>query len=208
MSRICIFGADGRTGVQVVKTAVLGGHSVVAFVYSKAGTYQFDESVEVIQGNILDEHAVEKAVRGVDSVISVVGHIKDTDSLMQTKGIQNVISGMTKNNIKRLISLTGTGARTEGDSPSVLDRFLNMIIAKVDPERISDGKKHVEVLQKSGLDWTVLRVLKLTNKDFDGDYSLTWHGPAELFTSRAKVAKIMVDLATSSNYIHKMPISS
>jgi putative NADH-flavin reductase len=208
MSKICIFGADGRTGVQVVKIATKAGHSVVAFVYSKTKADHFDKSVEVIQGNILDGLAVEQAIRDVDSVISVVGHIKDTDPLMQTKGIQNIISKMAKNNIKRLISLTGTGARTEGDTPSIVDRFLNMIISMVDPERINDGQKHVEALQKSELDWTVLRVLKLTNKDFSGDYALSDHGPVEFSTPRAKVAQIMVDLATSSDYIHKMPISS
>ena len=32
--KICIFGADGRTGVEVVKYAKSKGYDVVAFVYS------------------------------------------------------------------------------------------------------------------------------------------------------------------------------
>ena len=34
MSKICIFGADGRTGVKVVETAISKGYDVVAFVYA------------------------------------------------------------------------------------------------------------------------------------------------------------------------------
>ncbi|MFT5280722.1 MAG: putative NADH-flavin reductase [Flavobacteriaceae bacterium] len=208
MSRLCIFGADGRTGIQVVKTALADGHDVVAFVYDKENMNHFDESVQVIHGNILDALAVEEAINGVDIVISVVGHIKNSDPLMQTKGIKNIISAMKKNNIKRLVSLTGTGARIPGDTPSLADRFLNMIVNKIDPERINDGKEHLVAIQESHLDWTILRVLKLTNSDFNGKYNLTEHGPVELTTSRRRVARIMIDLAISEDYIGKMPISS
>lgn len=208
MSKICIFGADGCTGVEVVKKAIASGNDVIAFVYSKDNLDQFDTLVEIVQGNILDAKAVEKAVKGADSVISVVGHIKNTDPLMQTKGIQNVISAMKEYNIKRLISLTGTGARIPNDTPSMIDRFLNMIISKIDPQRINDGIKHTEAIAESHLDWTILRVLKLTNNQFLGEYTLTEHGPAEYTTSRAKVASIMIDLATSLDYVRKMPISS
>ncbi len=208
MSKICVFGADGRTGIQVVTTAVADGHSVVAFVYSNEHSDLFGESVQVIQGDILNQAAVTEAVAGIDAVISVVGHIKNTDPLMQTKGIRNVINAMNIHGVKRLISLTGTGARISGDTPSPVDRLLNMIIKKIDPERINDGEKHIVALQESDLDWSVLRVLKLTDAKFSGKYNLTEHGPVEFTTAREKVARIMIDLATSDDYVHKMPISS
>lgn len=207
-TRVCIFGADGRTGVELVKKTIDSGYNVVAFVYDKENCNQFDESVKIIQGNILDYENVEQVVLDVDVVISVIGHIKNSDPLMQTKGIGNVINAMKKHGVKRLISLTGTGARISGDRPSLIDQFLNFIINIIDPERITDGKEHVKVIQGSGLDWTILRVLKLTTKKTSSNYRLTEYGPAELFTSRIKVAKIIIDLIDSKEFIHKMPIPS
>jgi putative NADH-flavin reductase len=209
MTNICVFGADGRTGVEVVKDAVAKGHNVTAFIYDSRNAVNFDKKVKIICGNVLDYYAVFKAVADVDVVISVVGHIKGSDPRMQTKGIANIIKAMKKSFVLRLVSLTGTGVRVEGDKPSVIDLILNTAIKFIDPERIKDGIEHAEEIKKSDLDWTILRVLKLNDKVSDKvDYKLTEHGPAELTTSRSKVAKIMVDLATSDNFINKMPVSS
>lgn len=209
MTNICVFGADGRTGIEVVKEAVAKGHNVIAFIYDSRNAVNFDKKVKIICGNVLDYYAVVKAVENADAVISVVGHIKGSDPRMQTKGIANIIKAMKKSLVPRLISLTGTGVRVEGDKPSFIDLILNTVIEFIDPERIKDGIEHAEEIKKSDLDWTVLRVLKLTDKVSDKvDYKLTEHGPVELTTSRNKVANIMVDLATSDKFINKMPVSS
>ena len=113
---------------------------------------------------------------------------------------------MQKYNLKRFISLTGTGARTTGDKPSLIDRILNQLVNFIDPIRISDGNKHVIAIKHSDLNWTILRVLVLTNGELNINYKLNETGPSETLSSRKKVAKIMVDLLTDKEYIKKMPI--
>jgi hypothetical protein len=79
----------------------------------------------------------------------------------------------------------------------------------VDPERINDGVEHVKVLQESDLDWTIVRVLKLSKSDAEAkDYKLTDHGPAELLTSRKKVAKVLLDLLEDTGSYGKLPVIS
>jgi hypothetical protein len=128
---------------------------------------------------------------------------------MQTKGIENIIKAMKNSSVTRIISLTGTGVRFEGDKLSLFDRVGNIIIKLIDRERIIDGIKHAEVLKNSELSWTILRVLKLSQKDeWDNKYKLTENGPAENMTSRKKVARILVDLVDSGDYIKKAPVVS
>lgn len=205
--RICIFGADGRTGREVVHQSLLDGHQVTAFVYNQDLKLN-DPHINVIQGDVLNQDDVMRATMDADAVISVVGHIKDSDPLMQTKGITHIINAMKIHNVQRLVSLTGTGVRQSEDSPSPLDRILNILVSLVDPERIKDGIQHAQVAKESGLDWTIVRVLKLTNHNWTGSYRLTHGGPAERTTPRKKVARILVDLASSQDYIHQMPVSS
>jgi nucleoside-diphosphate-sugar epimerase len=207
--KLCVFGAGGRTGVEVVKYAHSQGFEVVAFVHSDTSRAYFPESVIIQKGDVMDYESVEKALRGSDVVISVLGHVRGTDPLMQTTGITNIVRAMRKNGIKRILSLTGTGARVEGDKPSVIDRFLNVVIKVIDPNRIRDGLHHVRVLEESGLDFTIVRVLKLSNSNKEPkEYVLTDGGPAELQTSRKKVARVLVDLIHETKHTSKQPIIS
>ncbi len=198
--KICIFGADGRTGVEVVNYAKKQGFEVLAFVYSESSNKYFPKDIEIKSGDVMDYNSVFEAVKKCEAVISVIGHIKNSDPLMQTKGMKNIVKAMQESGVKRLLSLTGTGARAENDNPSCIDKVLNFLVKIVDPERINDGVEHVKVIRNSGLDWTVVRVLKLSKKDTEVDgYKLTSGGPAELQTSRKKVAKVLVDLIDDKN---------
>jgi hypothetical protein len=207
--KITIFGADGRTGVEVVSYAKALGFDVVAFVYNEASNKYFPENISIKKGDVMDYDSVLEAVRGSEAVISVLGHIKGSDPLMQTKGMANIVRAMKEVGIKRVLSLTGTGARVPGDTPSFIDKFLNLIVGIVDPNRINDGVMHVKVLQESGLDFTIVRVLKLNKNDKEfKNYKLTDGGPAELQTSRKKVAKVLVDLINDTKYLSKLPVIS
>ena len=207
--KICIFGADGRTGTEVVNYAKNKGYDVTAFVYRKKTTRGLSQDIKIVQGNILNYEDVYNVLKDTDVVISTVGHIKNSDPLMQTKGITNIIKAMQELQIKRVISLTGTGVRINGDKPSILDKILNIAVKIIDPNRVTDGVEHAKVMQNSNLEWTIVRVLKLNQSEKEpGDYRLTEHGPAEFPTNRKKVAKVLVDLIQDKNFIQKMPIIS
>ncbi len=207
--KLCVFGADGRTGVEVVKYAIEQGHEVTAFVWGDGPYTYFPKDVRIQKGDVMDYTAVTQAIQGSDAVISVLGHIKGSDPLMQTKGMKNIMGAMQALGVRRVLSLTGTGARVSGDTPSLVDKFLNFIVGLVDPDRINDGVEHVKVLQNSSLDWTVVRVLKLSKIDTDvRTYTLTQGGPAELQTSRKKVARVLIDLISDGASIGACPVIS
>ena len=199
--KLCIFGADGRTGVEVVRYAVTQHYEVVAFVHGDVSSSYFPSSVVVKRGDIMNFDSVRQAITGTDAVISVIGHIKGSDPFMQTKGITNIVKVMESLGVKRLLSLTGTGARVEHDTPSFVDIILNFCVMKIDPDRVRDGMAHVEVLKNSTLDWTVIRVLKLGTQDSEvSGYKLTTGGPAEILSHRKKVAQVLVDLVKDTLY--------
>lgn len=206
---ICIFGAEGRSGVEVVKQALSRGHQVTAFVYDKKSLAYIPDGAKVYLGNILNYNEVLNAIDRVDAVISVVGHVKNSDPRMQTKGIRNIILAMKEKGVRRVVSLTGTGVRQPGDKPSMADYLANFAIKIIDPERIRDGIEHAEALGRSGLNWTILRVLKLSNSAWSPtDFRLTTGGPAENITPRQKAACILVSLASSNDFVGSMPIVS
>jgi hypothetical protein len=109
--------------------------------------------------------------------------------------------------IKRLVSITGTGVRQKGDKIPLIDRILNLGLSVFDPTRLKDGIEHAKVLKESGLDWTILRVLKMQNVK-PKPFTLKENGPTKLYVSREEVARAALEVLEDNSFIHKYPILS
>jgi putative NADH-flavin reductase len=203
---IGILGANGKTGVLVVEEAIRRGHKVVAGV---RGSNSFIESdfLEIVQCDVLNTDQVQSLVAKSDVVISVIGHVKGSPEFVQSEGITNVIKSMNNEKKNRLISLTGTGVRFPNDKITIMDRILNLAIGIIDPKRIADGKKHVDIIKKSNTNWTVLRVLKLSNGEAK-KFKLSPKGPTKVYVSRSEVAIALLDIVEKEIFIREAPIIS
>ena len=207
--KIVVFGANGRTGVHVVEYAKRRGHRVRAFVRSSK-KLRFDSSgIDVVEGNVNSFQDVRAAVDGQNAIISVIGHRRRVDPDMQTRAMHHIIAASHRDKSPdRIISLSGTGIRFKGDKFSLIDRLLNTVVRLIDYTRVTDGVRHAAALKSSDMDWTILRVLKLTNGRLKGPkgYKLKAHGPPKVFISRKDVATILLKLAEKSSYVRKAPI--
>lgn len=203
--KIVLFGADGRTGERVQAQALTRGFDVRSFVRSMPAVPH--KEVEYCVGDVLVPETVERAVVGMDAVVSVVGHVQGSDPRLQTKGITNIIAAMESSGVKRLVSMTGAGV-TDPDDVSqrtgvVLTKFLELM-AK---DRIADGRAHAEVIRGSSTDWTIIRCPKLTSGPKTGDYQ-TGYIKAGLLSaiSRSDVADFILGCLERREYIHAAPI--
>lgn len=207
--RVCVFGAGGRTGVEVVRCVVERGWAATAFLHNTGAQQMLPDEVRVERGDVMDCKAVRRAVQGADAVISALGHGRGTAPTMHSDGMRNIARAMEDEGVQRIISLTGTGVRIDGDMPSLADAALNGMAWMVAPGRMRDAVDHLEVLRASRLAWTVVRVLLLTSSAKPpAPSSLTDHGPAQLFTSRKQAAQTMTDLIQDKRHICKAPIIS
>lgn len=186
---VLVFGGKGRTGQKIVELLK-------------------NSDVKIFEGDVLNYEEVSQALLNTDVVASVLGHVKGSDNRVQTKGMLNIVKSMQEHGVKRIISLTGTGVRFTGDKISLVDRVLNLSIRIIDKHRVLDGIEHAEVLKNSDLDWTVLRVLKLSNGKADSNWQLTAHGPAKLLIARESVALAFKELIENNSFIKQAPVIS
>jgi putative NADH-flavin reductase len=203
---IGVFGANGKTGVLLVKEALERGHKVIAGVRGKHA-FKTSEFLEIVPCDILNPEQVNSVVEKSDVITSVVGHVKGSPEFVQSEGISNIINSIEKLNKKRLVSLTGTGVRFKNDKITLIDRILNISINLIDPKRIADGKKHVQIIKDTNLEWTIVRVLKLQNTKAL-KFTLTENGPTKIYTSRHEVATAIIDVLENETFIKKAPIIS
>lgn len=201
---IAIIAANGRLGNELVKAALAAGHTVRA---GTRGLSHFKDTAHltVIPCDATNYYEVKALIKGQDVVFSCIGHVTNASADVQTQATKTIVRVMKELGIKRFVTLTGTGVRQPGDHITLLDRIFTLGIKILDKSRLTDGRNHVKVLQKSDLDWTVIRVLKL---QFEKDRPLTLraHGPSLPFVSRKEAARAMLEVAENNTFIRELPI--
>ncbi len=203
--KFAVMSANGRTGAEFVAAALASGHTVQAGVYGQPELTIAHPNLKIVRCDGTNIENVRALLTGQDAVISFLGHVKGSPKNVQTDTMNNILTVMKEQSIKRLVTLTGTGVRFAEDKISFIDRLLNIGISIIDPARVHDGIHHVDLIKTSDTDWTVLRVLKL-QKTNPQPYHLSAHGPARLITGRSTVAKAALEVLENHSFIRQAPI--
>ncbi|MDY6777298.1 MAG: NAD(P)H-binding protein [Candidatus Nanohaloarchaea archaeon] len=204
--KLAIFGAAGRTGQELVDQALERGHDVRAFDLDTL-SLSHHERLELIDGDIHDQEAVRNAIQGCDAVVSGLG-ITGSQSDVLTAWAENIVPAMEEEGIKRLVSLTGAGVRVKKDRPPrLVGRLIHLALKLVAGHVLEDGRRHVEVIRESELNWTIVRAPRLGSGEKRGDYRTGYLRPSHEAVMRADVAEFMLDLVEDDEkYSQELPI--
>src|SRR5215208_2723669 len=105
--KIVVFGASRGVGYQVMKQALDAGHIMTAFVRSPETFDVQHANLTVFKGDSMDAKAVEKAISGQEAVISALGPTRPPIPHMMQRSATNIVAGMKKHGVHRLVSTTG-----------------------------------------------------------------------------------------------------
>ena len=202
---ILILGATGKTGRHVLAQALAAGHSVTAFVRDSTKLTP-SQQLNVIVGDAQNSAQVREAVIGHDAVISALGHTSLTTSSALTNATRGAIEALPAN--AKFISLTGYGVADPHDpKPSLAGSILTGVIKLVPGEMFADGARHVDLLRKSTLSWTVIRAAVLTPGKATGETELGYFKLSPKDTiSNADVAAAMVACLTDNTWAKCAPM--
>lgn len=200
--KVAVFGASGKTGIEIVKQALEQGYEVKAFVRDHAKMTISDHKVEVVEGDILDATSVDRGVKGIDAVLLALG----SREAVLAKGTKNIINSMKKHNVKRIIvessySMSGSSEGTarlkaQGMSDEQLSKFQHILDDKTAQEKLT---------RESGMDFVIVWPLALMDGEKTGKYregeklDLT----LESGISRADVADFMLKQLTDDKWLGK-----
>jgi hypothetical protein len=110
--KLIVFGATGGTGRALVEQGLAAGHDVAAFVRNPDRLRVTGEP-EVIQGDLADAAAVERALRGRDVVLSGLGTRPWRHQDICSEGTRAIVAGMRAAGVRRIVVLSSMGV---GDS--------------------------------------------------------------------------------------------
>ena len=153
--KITVLGANGKTGVELVKKAITAGHEVVGLVQTQKES-KFKNYTQCT-GDATNIDDVVKASTGSDVILSVLGTISNKTSL-QTDAVKAVIGAGKKTGVKRFIVESAYTVEPERTKPVL--RFVTQHMMR---GMIADKSKSEKLLRDSDLDWTIVRPVTLNN---------------------------------------------
>lgn len=193
--KLIVFGATGGVGQHVWKQGLEQGHEVTAFTRSP-GKIDPSAGARIAQGDVIDGDAVAEAVAGHEAVIVALGANGLRDKTTLTAGTKNVVDGMTRHGVERLVVLSAAGVGESWGQVPLLARvafrtFLRNILAEHTAQEA--------IVRESSLDWTAVRAAILNDDPPSGRVIATNEGKVDR-VSRADLAEFLVREASAGTY--------
>lgn len=207
--KLLILGATGGTGRQLVEQALDDGHEVVAYVRTPQKLDIKHKNLDLIQGDLMEREKLAAAMSGVDAVLSGLGPVGNSAERPLTKGMAQIVQVMKEQQVSRLIVSTGAGVSDPNDQPTLADKLIKFVLKLVSKEGLADSDGMIEVVRRSGLDWTVARGPRLLDKPGTGAVKVGYLGEGvSTQLTRSDFAMFMLDQLQSNQWRHKAPVVS
>lgn len=203
--KLTIFAATGGIGRQLLEQAVAAGHDVTAVVRNPN---KLSRDVHVVTADLAasDPAALESAVEAADAVLSGLGPRSASEAGVASRGTRAIVRAMQATHVRRIVVVS---AAPIGTVPSpgrpkppkhdpgdgfLMRNLLSPLTKAALRKPYADLALMEDSLRDSGLDWTIVRPPRLTDKPLTGTYRTAYgqnlRGGA--FISRADVAQLML----------------
>ena len=205
--RIAVFGANGLTGRLLTEQALAAGHETAAVTRRPADFPITHGRLSLVEADVHDAQAVNRAVEGADVVLSTLGVPYTRKPVnIYSDGIRNVATAMSRHGVKRLVvvSSSATEPHHHADGGFLMNRVLQpLITATIGKTTYSDMRRMEELVRGSDLDWTIMRPSGLFDAPGVTRYELHEDQAPGIFTSRADLAASLLEQATDVRFVRR-----
>lgn len=164
--QILVLGATGRVGSQIVAKALMEQHHVTVLVRHPEKCQVHDENITIIQGNVLNQEDIKRAIHGADVVISAL-NTDGTNTLSESMPL--IIEAMYEEGIKRIITVGTAGILQSRFNPNIL-RYQSSESRRKSTRAAEEHHRVYSLLQESTLEWTIVCPTYLPDGEHKGVY--------------------------------------
>lgn len=215
--KILLLGLTGRLGRCLLAEALRKNYDINAVVRRRSEGINSSTRITWYEGLPTDRSVLSTAGRGCEAIISALNISRTSDfpwSAMRTPptflsdAMENMIATAQEHDIRRVIVCSAWGVKETKNHLPVWFRWLidhsNIGITYRDHERQEDR------LRLSGVDWTIVRPVGLTNGKKEHAVQVSFNNipKPSLTISRNDVARFMIGALREKSYIKKDPVIS
>lgn len=208
--RILVIGASRGIGRETVLYALERGHEVRGLARSAAEMGMEDAGFEAWPGDATRAEDVAGAVEGMDAVVLALGLPTTATALLKpttlfSDATRVAVAAMHAAGVSRLLAVTGFGS---GESRAKVSALEMVAFEGILGRAYADKTRQEEIIEGSGLDWTIARPGILTSNRRTGRYRVlaapeSWQNG---MISRADVAHFLVHAIEAGTYVGQAPV--
>jgi putative NADH-flavin reductase len=203
--KLTIFAATGGIGRQLLEQALAAGHDITAVVRTPK---MLSGEVRIVTADLAaaDPAVLESAVGGADAVLSGLGPRSKSEAGIASQGTRAIVDAMQATDVRRIVVVSAAPISTvpspgrpkppkhdPGDGFFMRNLFGPLAKASL-RKHYADLGLMEDIVRDSGLDWTVVRPPRLTDKPLTGTYRTAYGQNVRggWSISRADVAHLML----------------
>lgn len=179
---VIVFGATGGTGRATMAALAARGHAVTAFARNPS-TLTASAALRIVQGDVMRADEVAAAMPGHDAAIVSLGNAQNpfarllgarrtTPADVCAVGTRHIVAAMIQAEISRLIVVSAFGIGNQDNLPLAFRLFYRTVLR----EQMADKETQEALVKNSGLDWTIVQPVGLTDAPATGSWFADRHG--------------------------------
>ncbi|MGB3467588.1 MAG: SDR family oxidoreductase [Cyclobacteriaceae bacterium] len=180
---ILVAGATGNTGKKIVKKLENMGQTPVAMVRNSSDDHNFPQNTQILRADL--EEDLTGKLDNIDAVIFAAGSGSGTSEektiAVDQEGAKKLVDEAKNQGIRRFVMLSSKGAESPKDAKEEMQHYLQA-------KRNAD-----DYLIDSGLEFTIVRPVSLTDDEGIGKVNVSHHVDASTEIAREDVADFLVE---------------
>jgi uncharacterized protein YbjT (DUF2867 family) len=207
--RVLVIGATGGSGRAVCDVLLHRGHRVTAFARSATAMAPVD-GLDRVDGDAADVELLERVLPGHEAVVVTLGisepawrvrllGAKGTAHDIRSRGTGAVVRAARRSGVSRIVVQSSYGVGPTRPHLEIAERLVFALLLK---PQIADTERQEQVVRASGLEWTLVQPVYLTDTEDDTHVTSTDGRTRLTRVSRRGVAAVHADLVESGAHRH------
>lgn len=202
--KVALIGATGKAGKHLLTELLHQGYRVKALIRKPLSYPISHPNLEIVAGDIKDIETTWQLLAGCNAVLSAIGQAPN-EPLISSLAAENLIQVMTQYQISRYIFIAGLSLDMPDDQKSEANLQGSKWMKETFPVVMADKEKALDLLQKSDLEWTMVRLPWIEDTEERRGIKVSLQDCPGEKISTSDLAELLVQQLKDPNYIRKAP---
>ncbi|WP_268035381.1 NAD(P)-dependent oxidoreductase [Algoriphagus sp. PAP.12] len=204
--KIAVIGGTGKSGTYLVQELLAKGYKVNLLIRNPEKIPENHPNLKVVLGDVTSGEKVEALIKNCDAVISTLGlGIPASAPDLFEKATEIVVKTMKSLGLDRYILISGLNVNTPFDQKSEKNLQATAWMEQTFPKSTRSKQKEYELLQESGLNWTLVRLPLIELKEGKVPIRTDLRDCKGDKINAASLAVFLIDQLESGEFIQKAP---
>ena len=205
--KVALIGGTGKAGRYLLQQLISEGYSIRVLIRDQERFDLKHSAIDkIVIGDVSQSECIESLIDGCKAVISTLGlGVPPSEPTIFSLATKNIIKAMNEAAIRRYILITGLNVDTRADKKGPVTKSATEWMYANYPKSTGDKQLEYELLLKSDLDWTLVRLPLIEDTVIKNEIRVSISDCPGDRISSTSLAVFLTEQLNSTAYIKQSP---